>query len=217
MRARPAFSPAGNGSGTRGHAERAAGISPRAASAARAACAARVDLGRGGCAQARQNGLNTRTVAGLGARPPTSATKLPGSRRGSTPASRAPPPRGGRAPSRTATRRRRSDAVAPVLAASAGSSRSGLPRAHDELAAAVAQRRAQLAQHSSRKRARGPDAKRPRAARSSSTNTGTTRSRAAAPRVSAGWSCTRRSRRNQTSAVTAISVDTDARGPADHS
>ena len=79
--------------------------------------------------------------------------------------------------------------------------RRGPPRAR---AAPPAARRRQP----SRKRPRGPDSKRPCSRASSSTNTGTTCSAARAAAVSAGWSCTRRSRRNQTISVSAIGGDT---------
>ena len=99
---------------------------------------------RGSSLHARQNGVNTAYGLGL----PMSATKLPGVRRGSTPASRE---RGHDA--LVAGHRERRDVGREVdgarrraRLASFGSSRSGFPRSTTRFAAALLQRRAQLAQ-----------------------------------------------------------------------
>ena len=149
MRSRAASSPGGNGSLSSGSkpSERSDGIRPaRTPAGSRSARGAPWTSRRSSRSHTRQNGV--KTVNGRPSRVrgrPTSATKLPGTRRTSTPA----------ASSASATRRSRATAngdtseakytrLAPTSRASAGSASSGAPSRSTRSEPRGAQPRAQV-------------------------------------------------------------------------
>ncbi len=159
---------------------------------------------RGSRSQARWNGEKTVYGVPFWVRsPPTSSTTLtPGCAWSSARSSALT-----RRPRRRAnglTSALRWSSSAPISAASFASSRSGgpwritrpPPRARSELSRSRRQ--------SSRNCVRGPERWRPCSSRSSRQKTGTTDSWRSSALRSAGWSCTRRSRRYQTIAVISV-------------